>query len=216
MNLQTEVVARGLYVLRYFLSIAIGVIIAIAFVPKGEMIIFLVVFGGIVYLLNKLTKGIDKGIVNLTINDEGFEIEWVKQFPFHNRVNETFKWIDIVDYTHIPDQHFDIFRIRTNQKKIKLSLANTTEEFYNFFADLETKVEALKLNDKTLNLKRGKTFYETKWAVGFAVFFALALVGFIGVMLFRPPKKMNYGSMFMFLGTAIFFIYTVWSYRRKK
>jgi hypothetical protein len=108
MSIQTEVVARGLYVLRYFLSIAIGIIIAFAVLPKGELIIFLVVVGGIVYLLFRITKGIDKGIVNLTINEEGVEIEWVKQFPLHNKVNEKIKWVDIIDYTHIPDQHFDI------------------------------------------------------------------------------------------------------------
>ncbi len=217
-----EVVARGFYVLRYLLAIALGVFctlglfICLTFIPKDQFILFLGVFGGLTYLILKVTKRLDKGLVNLTIDNEGLKIEWLRQFMFHNKPNEKIKWVEIVDYTYIPDQHFDIFRIRTDRKKIKLSLAETKESFYAFYGELEEKVEILKAVDKNLNVKRGRTFYETKWAVVFAIFIVLLLVAFVGLLIFRPPEKINYGSLFIFLGGAIFYVYTVWSYRQKK
>jgi hypothetical protein len=216
------VVARGFYLLRYLLAIALGLFctlglfIFLTFIPKEQMILFLGVFGGLTYLILKITKRLDKGLVNLTIDNEALKIEWIRQFMFHNKPNENIKWVDIVDYTYIPDQHFDIFRIRTDRKKIKLSLAETNESFYAFYVELEEKVEILKAVDKNLNLKRGRTFYETKWAVVFAIFIVLLLVAFLGLLIFRPPEKINYGSLFVFLGGAFFYVYTVWSYRQKK
>jgi hypothetical protein len=220
--MKIEVVARGFYVLRYLLAIALGVFctlglfIYLTFIPKDQIILFMGVFGGLTFLILKTTKRLDKGLVNLTIDNEGLKIEWLRQFMFHNKPNENIKWVDIVDYTYIPDQHFDIFRIRTDKKKIKLSLAETSESFYVFYGELEEKVEILKSADKNLNVKRGRTFYETKWAVVFAIFIVLLLVAFVGLLIFRPPEKINYGSLFIFLGGAIFYVYTVWSYRQKK
>lgn len=217
--MRLKVVSRGYYALRYFLSIAVAVFITLSIgLPKGQMLLFLVVFGLAVFLVIIATKNIDKGEVELNILDEGISVKWIKQFHFIHRQSRTYKWSEIEDYVFQPDQNFDLFRIRmTDKTKIKFNLKETTEEFTNFYTDFESKAKQVSQLDGKLKIKKGKTVYETTCALVGAIVLGVMIIGLIVTILFVKPKGTpNYAMLIFSVMGGLFFIIQVYNHRRNK
>jgi hypothetical protein len=131
--MRIEVIARGYVFIRYITSALFGVGAAALLVPKGQVIIAMIIFGAIAYFLYRLIGRFDRGKVELDVLDSGLNIVWLKQLPLFNKESRLIQWNEIQDYVFQPEQYFDVFRIRLKDKtKIKLNLNETTPEFFKF------------------------------------------------------------------------------------
>ncbi len=225
-SIQINIVSRGLYVLFMFTGIFGSVLVTLLISTqvfqrlnfKPNQFIFLGIVFLVWYLINKITKDLSQGKVDLRLDKEGVKIIWLKQFFLHKRRNISFKWEEVRDYMYQPEQHFDLFRIRLhNKKKIKLSLNEKNEEFHFFYIEFEEFIKNLSSTNEDIQIKRAKTIYETTYGLIMAVILGLMLVGVIFMFIFIKPKNSNMSTYF-YLGATVmgslFFILQVYRIRK--
>lgn len=225
-SIQLNVISRGLYVTSMLIGIFGSVLLALLISAqvlvrlsfKPNQLIFIGFVGILWYLINRLTKDLSKGKINIELDNEGIKMTWTKQFFLHKRKDITFKWEEIKDYMHQAEQYFDLFRIRLHDKrKIKLSLDDNNEEFYFFYEEFEEFIKKVSLTNEHIKITRAKTIYETAYGLIMAVILGLMIMGIILMFIFIKPKNDSV-SRYFYLGTTImgglFFIIQVYRMRK--
>jgi hypothetical protein len=215
-----------LWIISLLLTIFIGGGIIIAFAangmfPKGQPILFAIIFIPIVvaaFYIPRFTATVE---IEIIIDNNGIEKNWLKQFMFCNRPDIKIKWTEINDFVFEPDRQFDRFKITLkNGSKIKFYHNNDhdgKDDFISFLTDFENKVKELNSDqEKSNDIKRGKTIYETVWGLILAGFAIVMLIG-IPILLFALPtsKTPNYGLIGISYAGAIFFLIQVIIHRQK-
>jgi len=215
-----NVASRGLYVLNMFGTLIVSMILTFLtfeyFPIELNKLIFIGIFMGLWYLVSRLTKKIPMGQVNLEIANEGLKINWIHQFLLHNKRDELLRWNLIKDYMFQPEQHFNLFRIRTiDKRKLKFSMVDNNDEFPIFYESFEQLVNS-KSENESANIVRAKNIYESNY--GLISAFVLGIIMFGGVVVFltvEPKGEPNYGILIASMVGGIFFIIQVINYRRK-
>jgi hypothetical protein len=214
-----KVASRGLYVLHYFGSAIIAVILTIftfKFIGDLNQLIFIVIFGGVWYLISRFTKNIAKGQVALEIKQDGIQVDWTKQIMLHDKKDLLIKWKEISDYMFQPEQHFNLLRIRTKDKRtFNFNMLDENDDFPLFYEKLQ---EEIKTKAESIHIQRAKNIYETKYGLISAIFIGVVIVmGLIAFLVIEPKgnSKPNYGLLIASLAGGIFFIIQVLNYRKK-
>jgi hypothetical protein len=150
----------------------------------------------------------------------------MRQFILHNKQDDEFDWTEISDYVFQPDRQFDQFKLHfKNGTKFKFYHNNdhdNKDDFQKFLSDFIRKVEELNSvdNEKSNDIKLGKTFYETTLGLIFAIVAALMIVG-LPILLFMLPhhgstKSSNYAMLAASYIGAIYFIIQVYIHRKRR
>ena len=220
-RIEITVASRGLYILHYLGSAIIAAILTIIiykFIFELNQFVFIVIFGGVWYLITRFTKNIPKGQVELEIQEQGIHVKWINQILLHNRKDMLIGWKEIKDYMFQPEQYFDLLRIRTKDKrKFKFSMIGDNDDFPFFYEKLE-EVFKSKSTDESVQIKRAKNIYESKYGLISAIFMGVVIIAGVFAFIFIEPKgnsKPNYGFLIASLAGGIFFIMQVISYRNK-
>jgi F0F1-type ATP synthase assembly protein I len=190
--------------------------------PQGQPIYIIALVAPITFFAFKVPNHIASADIELTIDEDGLNKKWLKQFPFLDRPDIKIYWTDMKDFVYQPERQFDKFKITLKDgTKFKFHHNNDhrdKDDFQKFQLDFEKKVS--KLNNDSLkknNIKQGKTIYETAWGLISAIIGVIAIVGLIIVVLFSPFKKTtNYAMLWASLIGTIYFIYQVYVHRKKK
>lgn len=216
-----KVASRGLYVLHYFASAIIATLLTIfvfKFIGDLSQLVFIVILGGVWYLISRFTKNIAMGQVVLEIKQDGIQVDWTKQIVFHNKKHLLIKWEEIKDYMVQPEQYFNLLRIRTKDKRtFKFNMIGENDDFHLFYEKLEKEIKTKTKND-SIDIKRAKNIYETKYGLISAIFMGVVIViGLIAFLVIEPKgsSKHNYGLLIASLAGGIFFIIQVLNYRKK-
>ncbi len=220
-KINLNVASRGLYILHYFGSLILA---AIATIPLFKLIndlnklVFIIIYGGVWYIISRFTKKIPQGQVELELKDDGIQVSWQKQFFLHNKKDHLIKWQNIRDYMFQPEQYFDLLRIRTkDKKKYKFSMIGENDDFPFFYEKLEEVMES-KSSEDSIEIKRAKNIYESNYGLISAVFMGIVIIAGVIAFIFIEPKENsspNYGLLIASLAGGIFFIIQVISYRKK-
>lgn len=215
-----------LWVISLLLTIFIGggIIIALAaygIFPKGQLILFAITFIPIVIAAFYIPRYTSTVEIQIIIDENGIEKNWLNQFVFCNQPDLKIKWTENNDFVFEPDRQFDKFKITLkNGVKIKFYHNNDhvgNDDFISFLIDFENKVKELNNDqDLSIDIKRGKTIYETVWGLILAGFAIAMLIG-IPILLFAFPtsKTPNYGLIGMSYVGALFFLIQVIIHRQK-
>lgn len=220
-KINLNVASRGLYILHYFGSLILA---AIATIPLFKLIndlnklVFIIIYGGVWYIISRFTKKIPQGQVELELKDDGIQVSWQKQFLLHNKKDHLIKWQNIRDYMFQPEQYFDLLRIRTkDKKKYKFSMIGENDDFPFFYEKLKEVMES-KSSEDSIEIKRAKNIYESIYGLISAVFMGIVIIAGVIAFIFIEPKENsspNYGILIASLAGGIFFIIQVISYRKK-
>jgi len=220
-RIELTVASRGLYLLHYLGSALIAAILTILFfkfIIELNQIVFIIIFGGIWYLITRFTKSIAKGQVELEIQEHGIYVKWINPIPLHNRKDLLIDWKEIKDYMFQHEQYFDLLRIRTKDKrKYKFSMIGDNDDFPLFYERLE-EVFKSKSTDESIEIERAKNISESKYGLISAIFMGVVIIAGAVAFIFIEPKgnsKPNYGYLITSLAGGIFFIMQVISYRNK-
>ncbi len=215
-----NVVSRGLYIINMFGTLILAMILtfsAFDYLPiELNKLVFVGIFAGLWYLVSRFTKKLPKGQVSLEITNDGLVIEWIKQFHFHSKLNNLLKWEEISDYMFQPEQYFNLFRIRTKDKrKFKFSMNENNSDFSLFYESFE-KLSKSKSNDNSVEIVRAKNIYESNYGLVAAIILGILLiVGVIVILTVKPKGDPNYGLLIASLIGGVLFIIQVINHRRK-
>ena len=209
------VIFLGMFILRLLASNHI--------LPKGESLIFVLCFVPIIglgFYLPKYTATADREI---TFDEVGIKLKWVRQFILHNKPDLEFSWTEISDYVFQPERQFDQFKLYFKDgSTFKLHHNNdhdSKDEFREFLLDFVAKVEAINSqnNNKSNHIKLGKTIYETTFGLILAGFAVLIIIA-IPIILFAFPTNQtsNYAGLTIACVGAIFFVVQVYIHRKKR
>lgn len=218
-KINLNVASRGLYLLHFFGSMIVAMILIIPvfkLVDDFNKLVFVFIFGATWFIVSRFTKKISKGQVELEIKKEGIQVSWQKQFLLHNKKDHLIEWQNIKDYMFQPEQHFDLLRIRTkDNKKYKFSMMEGNSGFPFFFNKLEEVIES-KSSDNSIEIKRAKNIYESNYGLISAILMVIVIIaGLIAIIFIKPKGSPNYGLLIASLAGGIFFIIQVMSYRKK-
>ncbi len=215
-----------LWIISFILTIFVGMGIFLVFVsnriiPKMEIWSFAIIFGSIIIAAFKIPRYTATVDIELTIDDIGIRKKWLKQFLFHNRPDIDIKWAEIKDYVYEPDRQFDKFKITLKDGErfrfFHNNDYNEKDEFLIFLNDFDKKVKEINSDqDKSNDIKRGKTIYESFGGLILAGFAILMLIA-IPIILFMLPtrKTPNYGMIAIAYLGALFYLSQVIYHRRK-
>lgn len=220
-KINLNVVSRGLYLLHYFGSMIVAMILTtplFKLVDNFNKLVFIFIFGATWFIVSRFTKKISKGKVELEIKKEGIQVSWQKQFFLHNKKDHLIQWQNIKDYMFQPEQHFNLLRIRTkDNKKYKFSMMEGNSRFPFFFDKLEEVIQS-KSSDDSIEIKRAKNIYESNYGLISAILMVLVIIAGLIAFIFIKPKgnsSPNYGLLIASLAGGIFFIIQVMSFRKK-
>ena len=218
-KIELTVASRGLFLLHYIGSLILaGLLTIIVFKLTGDInkLAFLIIYVGIWFVISRFTKEIPKGKVELEMTQDGFKINWQKQFLLHDKNDILIRWEEIKDYMFQSEQYFDLLRIRTkNNRKYNISMLGENSDFPIFYQKLEEEIKA-KSENETVDIKRAKNMYESNYGLISAIFMgAVILAGIIAFLLIEPKGSPNYGILITSLAGGIFFIIQVINYRKK-
>jgi hypothetical protein len=192
-------------------------------IPKGQPLIFILCFApvmGLAFFLPKYTATAD---IEIYLDNLGLTRIWIRQFIFHNKINDELQWNEIEDYVFQPDRQFDQFKLHLKDgRKFKFYHNNDhdgKDDFQKFLTDFSEKIEQYNNADsnKKNDIRLGKTIYETGWGLILAVFGIVIIIG-LPVLIFLMPikKNANYAMLaFSYIG-AIYFIIQVYVHRKRR
>ena len=139
-RIEVEVASKGLYVLRYFLSIAVSLTTAFFIAPPQEnsKLIFLLAAAPGYLIFEQLTKKLYVGKMIMEMNKEGLQFIWIKQFIFHNKQNISLQWSEISEYSYDSSSHLDQFVLKLKSgKKMKFFFRFMEEGFMDFYYSMQ-------------------------------------------------------------------------------
>ena len=193
--------------------------------PKGQTLLLIVYVSPVIGLAFYLPRFIATADIEILIDEDGIKRKWLRQFIFHSKQDDEFKWTEIDDFVFQPDRHFDQFKLHfKNGTKFKFYHNNdhdNKDDFRKFLSNFVQKVEQLNNadNDKRNDIKIGKTIYETTWGLVLAAIAVIMIVG-IPIMLFilphkGTPKISNYFYLAASYMGAIYFVIQVYIHRKR-
>ena len=197
------------------------VLVANGLIPKGQTWLAFVIILPIFFLAFKVPNYTATVDIELTIDEQGLKKKWLKQFIFSNKPDLDIKWTEIQDFVFEPDRQFDKFKITLKDgSKFKLfhnNDHNDKDDFLRFLQAFEHKITQINSdNNKTNDIKRGKTIYETNWGLLLAAFAILLIIAVPVMFIFFPTKKTpNYGAIGASYFGAIYFLFQVYIHRRR-
>lgn len=207
-----------------FITIFLGSLTLIVLAANGifpQPWLFVIIFTSICVVAFKIPRYTATGEIELTIDENGIKKKWLKQLLFHNRSDLSIKWIEIKDYVFEPDRQFDKFKMHikdgTRFQFFHNNDHNDKDDFLQFLNDFESVVKEINTDkDKSNDIKRGKTIYESVWGLILAGFAIIMLIG-IPIILFVSPtrKTPNYGMIGLAYLGAVYYIFQVFYHRRK-
>lgn len=201
-----------------------GIFIALAangLIPKGQIWLAFVIILPIFFLAFKVPRYTATVDIELEIDQDGLKKKWLKQFIFSNKPDLNIKWTEIQDYVFEPDRQFDKFKMTLKDgSKFKFfhnNDYNTKDDFLTFLRHFEQKITQINTDkDKSNDIKRGKTIYETKWGLVLAAFAILIIVAVPIMFIFFPTKKTpNYAAIGASYVGAIYFLIQVYTHRQR-
>jgi len=215
-----------LWVISLLLTIFTGMGIAIALaanglLPKGQMWLSIVIIAPFFILAFKIPRYTATVDIEIIIDEYGLKKKWLRQFVFQNHPDIEIKWTEVKDYVFEPDRQFDKFKMTlkdgTKFKFFHNNDYNDKDDFIKFLHEFELKVQQINTDqDKTNDIKRGKTIYETKWGLLLAAFAIVFIIGVPIMLIAIPPKKTpNYGALGASYFGAIFFLTQVILHRQR-
>jgi len=149
-------------------------------------------------------KKLGKATMQLTINKQGINTEFLRQFPFKREQNNFIYWSEIESYVLDFDQSFDIFKIQLkNNRQFVVrhsSWDESKDDFNRFIADFKTAINDINnISSEAENkIDRGKSFYEKPIELVVALFQLIFLV--VGpILLFRKHLQKT-PDHFLFIG----------------
>lgn len=157
---------------------------------KLVIILAIVIVYSAIFILPKFTSVAE---IEMTITEEGIQRKWIKQFLFYKKADDEFKWSEIDSFVFQPDRRFDQFKVYfTNGTKLRLYHNNDLDfkdGFIEFLTDFQNKVEEINQQnqDGKTQIKRAKSFYETRLGLILAWIFVFFVIGII-LLLFLTPK----------------------------
>lgn len=80
--------------------------------PDHQPLIFILGFPlifGVTFYLPRYTATAD---IEILIGDEGLKRTWLRQFIFHHKKDDEFRWNEIENYVFQPDRQFDQFKLK--------------------------------------------------------------------------------------------------------
>jgi hypothetical protein len=175
---------------------------------------------GLAFYLPRYTATAD---IEIHIDNVGLKRIWLRQFIFHNKIDDEIQWNEIMDYVFQPDRQFDQFKMHLKDGRKFKFYHNTDhdgkDDFQKFQSDFSERVE-LHNNvdkDKKNDIRLGKTIYETGWGLLLAIFGVAIIIGLpILLFLFPVKKNANYAMLaFSYIG-AIYFIIQVYVHRKRR
>ncbi len=215
-----------LWILSLLASIfaGIGLMILITktgLISKDQPIFIIALVAPIIFFAFKIPRYTATVDIELTIENDGLKMKWLRQFLFQNRPDRNITWTEIKDFVFEPDRQFDKFKL-TLKDGTKFKFHHNTDhdnkdDFQQFRIDFEKKISKINSDkDKTNDIKRGKTIYETVWGLILAVIGIVMIVAIIIIFLFFPIKKTtNYAALGASMIGAIYFILQVYIQRTK-
>jgi hypothetical protein len=194
--------------------------------PKEQPLIFILCFAPIIGFAFYLPRFTATAEIEITIDDEGLKRKWLRQFIWHSKPDNEFKWAEIDDYAFQPDRQFDQFKLHFKDgTKFKFYHNNdhdSKDDFRKFLLDFVHKVEQLNNadNNKRNDIKLGKTIYETTLGLLLAIVAVIMIVG-LPIMIFVLPhkgtlKSSNYAMLGASYIGAIYFIVQVYTHRKRR
>ncbi len=178
---------------------------------------------GLAFYLPRFTATAD---IEISIDEDSIKRRWLRQFIFHSKQEDEFKWTDIDDYVFQPDRQFDKFKLNFKDgTKFKFYHNNDhdgKDDFKKFLADFVQNVEQLNNadNDKRNDIKLGRTIYETTWGLILAVIAVIMIVGFPIMFFILPQKGTPNTSNYFYLAASyigsIYFVIQVYTHRRRR
>lgn len=164
------------------------------------------------------TRKLPQGLVELRVQSEGIQITWLKQIVLFKQGNHLLKWTEMKDYMYQPEQYFDLFRIRMNDKrKFNFSLIGNNPDFHYFLHNLETTIEK-KSKLEGVDIVKANNIYQSKFGLIWAIFCCIVIAG--GIIAFfiiepKPGTERNLSYLLVPLMVCIFSVLNVWQHRRK-
>jgi hypothetical protein len=192
---------------------------------NGQPLFCILCFASIIGLAYYLPRVTSIAEIEITIENEGVKRQWLRQFIFHNKPDNDFKWTEIDDYVFEPDRQFDKFKLKFKDgTKFKFYHNNdhdSKDDFKRFLNDFVQKVEELNsVGNKRNGIKLGKTIYETSWGLLIAVIAIIIVIG-LPILLFVLPHKgtLKSGNYAVLGGSyvgAIYYIGQFYTHRKKR
>jgi hypothetical protein len=195
-RIEVDVASRGLYTLRYFLSITVALTTAFFIAPPTEnsKLIFLLAVAPGYIIFEQLTKKLYVGRMIMEIKKEGLQFIWTKQIIFHNAPNISLKWSEIREHSYDCTSHLDQFVLKLeNGKKVKFFFRFMEEEFLAFYNNMQELTETISSIDEFVDIKRKVGFFETEIGKWLIFGFGLIILGACGFALkVRDWQEINW------------------------
>ncbi|UII20552.1 hypothetical protein [Fulvivirga ligni] len=185
-RIEVEVASKGLYVLRYFLSIAVSLTTAFFIAPPQEnsKLIFLLAAAPGYLIFEQLTKKLYVGKMIIEMNKEGLQFIWIKQFIFHNKQNISLQWSEISEHSYDGSSHLDQFVLKLKSgKKMKFFFRFMEEGFMDFYHNMQELTGAISQVDDSVHISRTVGFFETEFGKWLVFGFGVLILGTCGFAL---------------------------------
>lgn len=184
-RIEVEVASKGLYALRYFLALIVGLTTAFMIAPPQEnsKFVFLLAMLPGYLIFEQLTKKLDIGNVIMQMDKEGLQFIWAKQIMFHNKADLSIQWSEIIEHSYNSSTHLDEFVLKLKSRsKVKFYFKFIDEDFINFYYNMQELTTVISKVDDSVHISKTVDFFETefgKWLIfGFGVVILIAC-GFI-------------------------------------
>lgn len=203
-SIEVEAASRGLYMLRYFLSIVVAFTVALFIAPPVEnsKLIFLLAAAPGLLIFEQLTKKLYVGKVVMGMDMEGIQFVWTKQIIFHNQPNLSLQWSEISEYSYKSNIHLDQFVLTLkNGKKVQFFFRSIEEKFLNFYYNMQELTHMISETDGPVHISRKAGFFETEFGKWLVFGFGILLLGACGIAL----KVRNWSEINWF-GFVVLFI----------
>ncbi|MEL6561592.1 MAG: hypothetical protein AAFQ94_25615 [Bacteroidota bacterium] len=195
-RIEIEVASKGLYILRYLLSIAVAFTTAFFIAPPQEnsKLIFLLAAAPGYLIFEQLTKKLYVGKMIMEMNKEGLKFIWTKQIIFHNKPNISLQWSEISEYSYDSSTHLDQFVLKLkNGKKVKFFFRFMEEEFMNFYHNMQELTGLISQVDDSVHISRTIGFFETEFGKWLVFGFGVLILSACGLILkIRDWQELNW------------------------
>ena len=217
-----------LFLTAFFLLMG-GLILFVFTIEQDVNIIISILFlVGIVLFSIYILRLTSFAKVEIKIDDNSISIKWLEKFLWGNKPNITISFNDIAAYIEQSDSSWDWLKIEMKDGNIyKIWRSNdffTNDDYSEFISAFVSSVEnhnigvtknSLKENSTTI--KRAKSIYETTGGLIMAVFLIVTMVVLPTlIIIFPSTKEPNYFIIGLLYIGAIYFLYEIYTKRRKK
>jgi hypothetical protein len=211
----------------FFSSFALFILLdSFKIVPNLHDFVIIAYFASSIGFAYYLTRFTAVAEIELVIDEEGVNRKWLRQFIFHNKRDEIFRWSDINDYVFQPERQFDHFKLQfKNGTEFKLyhdSSHDEKDDFRQFLADFAQKVEQINNfdNNQRNAITLGHTIYETTWGLISAILAVVFIIG-LPILFFILYQNGNIKlNKYLYLLApyfgAVYYVSEVYSHRKKK